>query len=89
MITHKGRVVYERIEHAFSTKDIARIVKNTAESKKVADVSRQFTKVEIQYLLDAELTLLQRIAFFTLMINTATVLMDMGVEELMKILAGD
>lgn len=86
MMTEKGRVVYEREEHPFSTKDIARIIKRTSASENPFDVAKTFAQVIIKYLTDKEVSYVMKIGFIIAMLNPVAIYMNLVLRTLLDAL---
>lgn len=86
MTTQTGRVVYEREKHTFSNKAVARIIRKISASESVADVSKTFAKIQIEYLKEADVSYVMKIGFLISMLIPMATYINLALDELLDAL---
>lgn len=84
MITHLGRVVYDRKKHHMDEKDLVRMVEAFSDSDKSVDFARAIAKIQVRYLFDEDLSVISVIAFIIATLVPMATFLDMGLKELLK-----
>ena len=87
MITHLGRVVYDRKKHVFNKGDAVRVIKAIAITEKHGDVARAFAQVEIEYFLKEDLGVIDSIRFIVMSLMPMATYIDIAFGEFLSLLA--
>lgn len=82
MNTYLGRVVYDRAKNRFSEKDVARIIASISPSGVVADVSKTFGRIAVEYLIKEDFSLTMKIGFIISMLVPIATYLEILVDEL-------